>query len=143
MPKLFLSALWLLLCVGCSTTTKFPNEQISASQFTFAHKTQEYDTPPVLLSGRMPEYPLVARIRHEFGLVVARFVIDLDGRTKEIRFEGKPPPALATSLALAVQGWRFQPALKNGKAVSAHVRFSLDFGLPLRERNLAPAQHFR
>ena len=143
MIRLFFPALFFLFCVGCSTTTQFPRQPISASQFSFAPKTQEYDTAPVLLTGRMPEYPLVARIRHEFGVVVTRFVIGVTGRTEQIEFEGKPPPALASALARAVQEWRFQPALKGGKAVPAHVRFSMNFNLPLRERNLAPAQHSR
>lgn len=118
-----------LLLAGCvaDTQTEYAGRAVNLAHHQIEGTSPEYDSPPKLLSGRIPEYPLAARIRHELAVVRATFVVGADGGVHDLRIEKSPPRSLAYTTAQALSAWRFKPAQKNGQAVPAKVSISIDF----------------
>ena len=127
--KRFLLIPIVLLCAGCVSdkVTEFSGRAVDVSKYQVHGATAEYDTPPILLSARMPEYPLVARVRHELAVVTVEFVVGVDGRAHDVQVLKSPPQTLAYATTQALTEWRWTPAQKNGKDVPAHLSFSMDF----------------
>lgn len=118
-----------LLLAGCvaDTQTEYAGRALNVARHQIEGTSAEYDSPPQLLSGRTPEYPLAARIRHELAVVTATFVVGTDGRVHDLRIEKSPPRSLAYTTTQALSAWRFKPAQKNGHDVPATISISIDF----------------
>jgi TonB family protein len=75
-----------------------------------------------------PTYPEAARITKTEGLVVLDAVIAPDGRVERLR-PVSGPDLLVKSAKEAVQSWKFEPYLSNGKAVEVKTTISVEFRL--------------
>lgn len=88
----------------------------------------QLDEAPRPLAQLQPVYPAQARARRLNGAVTLEFVVGADGRTSGIRVISAEPGDLFTAAAVrAVEGWRFAPGKKAGRAVPARVRQTVVF----------------
>jgi len=91
---------------------------------------EQVDRAPQPSLTPLPSYPPWARARKLTGVVTLKFVVDAEGAVRDIvvdRVEGDDrfgPVAVD-----AVAGWRFQPAVYQGKKVSVRVSQRVRFRL--------------
>ena len=89
------------------------------------------DRNPQLQQDGVFVYPANAKAAQTQGVVLVRFDIGVDGQVRNARVESAQPPGIFDVAALAyVQGRRYLPARKDGKAVpvigtTAQIRFQL------------------
>jgi protein TonB len=94
----------------------------------------EKEEPPkfgvAYLNNPRPEYPRLSQRAGEEGKVVMKVLVSVEGRPDSVEvisssgFERLDKAAVA-----AVKQWRFEPARKGGKALSAYVNVPLSFSL--------------
>jgi TonB family protein len=82
-----------------------------------------------------PTYPAYAAEHNLSGRVVLLVDVAADGSVTNAVIETSSPEGVFDAAALkAVQGWKFNPAIKDGKAIAGRVRVPVEFdGAPLRE----------
>jgi len=92
-------------------------------------------TDPKLLEGEMPSYTTQARSHGAEGTVVVEALVDESGRVFAAEVVESVSSELDTATLAAVENWKFQPALEDGKAVMKVVRIPVNFNLidPLNE----------
>jgi protein TonB len=76
-----------------------------------------------------PAYPPAARSAGIEGTVVVSYVVGENGSVTEARVV-RGPPELADACLQAVRGWRFSPAMSDGRPVA--VKRSARFPFKLR-----------
>jgi TonB family protein len=84
------------------------------------------DSPPRLLKQVDPQYPPEALADGKEGTVQLEFVIDEEGRVKNPRVL-ESVPGLDEAAMATIKKWRFAPARRNGKPVSATARSGVAF----------------
>lgn len=83
-----------------------------------------------LQSNPSPGYPRLARRRGEEGRVLIRVAIRADGRVERVSIARSSDHKLLDRAALdAVRQWRFRPALRAGRAVTATLTVPVVFRL--------------
>ncbi|MDV3468418.1 energy transducer TonB [Stenotrophomonas sp. C3(2023)] len=83
-----------------------------------------------LASNAKPDYPAIALRNGVQGSVVASLKVGVDGRVDEasiVSRSGERSRELDRAVLSAVNQWRFEPAMKDGKAVASVVRVPVDF----------------
>ena len=88
-----------------------------------------YDRPPVLLYKKEPEYTAEARKAKYQGTVLLDVVIDVSGRVGDVHVARSLGLGLDEKAIEAVKQWRFRPAMKDGRAVSAPLEVEVTFRL--------------
>jgi len=88
-----------------------------------------YDRPPVLIFKMEPEYPDEARKAKYQGTVLFNVVIDENGQVTNIQAARSLGLGLDERAIDAVKQWRFKPATKDGKPVSAPTQVEVSFRL--------------
>lgn len=90
----------------------------------------ELDQPPTPIVRLPPVYPPQARMRRLQGVVVLEFVVDTDGRTRDVKVVMSQPGNVFTRAAVrAADRWRFQPGKKDGVTVPVRVKQKVTFQL--------------
>lgn len=84
--------------------------------------------PAEVLSAPEPEYTISAWQAEVEGVVGVSVLIGVDGRAYDVRVQKPLGWGLDERTVLAVQKWRFAPALKNGKPIPSRM----DIDVPLR-----------
>jgi TonB family protein len=92
-------------------------------------KALPYDRPPVVIFKKEAEYPEEARKAKYQGTVLLDVQIDDSGRPMNIRVSRSVGLGLDEKALEAVKQWRFRPATKDGKPVSAPVQVEVSFRL--------------
>lgn len=88
-----------------------------------------------------PDYPRDALRRGDQGYVVVEFTIGTDGSTKDIDVvEAEPRNTFDREAQRAVRGWRFEPALRDGRPVETRLQHTIDFNLTDEQGSLVPVQ---
>lgn len=124
---LLLGAIFLPGCGLQAPGNFYPHQSVMTAEAQFSATTRDYDTPPRILSGGAPEYPLAARERHEFGTVIVDCTVGVDGRAHDIEVEKTPLRSFLYPLTQAMREWRWEPARKHGQPVPARVKFRFNF----------------
>jgi len=84
--------------------------------------------PRPLASNAVPEYPPAALRSGVGGTVVVRAKIDASGKPAEVSIAKRSGSReLDRAAVQAVRRWKFQPAMRNGKATASVVRIPVDF----------------
>jgi len=83
--------------------------------------------PPRLLSDPGVPYPDGAR---GDATVIVVLVVGEDGSVRSVTSEGADEPFL-TAAADAARTWRFDPATRDGKAISAKIKLAITFRAPV------------
>lgn len=77
-----------------------------------------------------PDYPRDAYRRRQEGYVVVEFTINAQGETENIDvIEAQPRGAFDAEARRAVARWTFEPAMRDGRAISQRIRHTLEFTL--------------
>ena len=90
-------------------------------------RSSQYDIPPKLLSGRAPIYPIKQLQAGNSGSALIEFTIDEQGIPRDFRIVKTDYRYFATHAIVAMREWRFQPAIKNGKAVAVRARMPFSY----------------
>lgn len=90
----------------------------------------EVDEKPSGIATLKPLYPYRARRQGIEGQVTVRFLVDQEGRTKELTIvEATPPGVFDQAVRETVPRWRFKPGAKEGKPVDTWVEMTIRFEL--------------
>ncbi len=95
---------------------------------------EEKEEPPkfgvAYLNNPPPEYPRLSRRAGEEGRVLLKVLVSVEGRPESVEIsKGSGFERLDAAALNAVKQWRFEPARKGGKALSAFVIVPLTFTL--------------
>lgn len=92
-------------------------------------------TNPQLLDGEMPSYTENARAHGIQGTVIVEALVDEHGRVFAADVVQSVNAELDALTVTAIKGWKFTPAMEDGKAVMKVVRIPVDFNLidPIKE----------
>ncbi|HRE80677.1 MAG TPA: TonB family protein [Opitutaceae bacterium] len=95
--------------------------------------SKEAAVPPRVTSQSKPVYP---RAMHESGLrgeVVVAFIVDIEGRTRDVRVLRSLNPSFEDAAIEAVMKWRFEPGRLGDRLVNTQMQVPIIFtieGLP-------------
>jgi TonB family protein len=84
---------------------------------------------PVCIYCPQPEYSEEARKSRYQGKVMLWAVIDQHGRVRDVRLVKAVGMGLDEEAIATVQGWRFKPAERGGRAVPVYMTIEVDFHL--------------
>jgi TonB family protein len=88
-----------------------------------------------IVSRQEPYYPHSARMFCLTGEVRAAFVIDAQGRTKDIRvLESDPEGVFDRAAVESIEAWRFIPACRDGEMAEREAVQTIEFRLPEESR---------
>jgi TonB family protein len=90
-------------------------------------KSFEYDTPPKLISGNYPVYPVSHARAGSSGFADVTFTVGRDGKTYDIQVLRTSYSYFGSHTVLAVRDWKFEPARKNGKPVPVKTHVLMPF----------------
>ncbi|MBI3654487.1 MAG: energy transducer TonB [Acidobacteria bacterium] len=94
------------------------------------YDNEAVDSKPVALNKPRPNYTEQARREKVQGMVHARILIGADGLVKQVKISGVGLTGGLNEEAIqAAKQMRFQPAMKNGQAVSYWVTVEIEFNL--------------
>jgi TonB family protein len=86
--------------------------------------------PPEILSAGGVVYPVEAKDKKVEGYVRVAYDVAIDGTVTNARVLESNPPGLFDEAALgAIRGWRFHPAIRNGKPVAQQLVSRVNFKL--------------
>lgn len=86
-------------------------------------------TAPKALHAPDPSYSEVARKAKHQGIVVLWLIVGPDGRAHNIRLVRALGLGLDERAVAAVEGWRFDPARKDGQPVAVQINVEINFRL--------------
>ena len=87
-------------------------------------------TAAVLVKGSPARYPTAAMRARQEGWVVVSFTVDPDGKTSDVKVvESQPRHVFDRAAIDAVERYRFNPAMKDGVAVSSVKQQRIEFKL--------------
>jgi protein TonB len=88
------------------------------------------DRDPSPLARTQPEYPAAALRAREEGTVLVRVEVDASGNPTNVGIAKRSGSRdLDRAAMAAVRKWKFEPAMKDGKAVASTVQVPVDFTL--------------
>lgn len=86
-----------------------------------------YDTAPRLRTMARPVYPYEALKANRTGHAVVTYLVNKSGRVAAVKVQEATSPEFGEALAAAVSDFRYDPALKDGRATNALLSFRQDF----------------
>lgn len=87
----------------------------------------DFDTPPRLLKGKHPVYPIRRALAGQGGSAEICFVVGIDGKARDFEVLRADHDAFADHAIIAVRAWTFAPATKDGQPVAARVTHAFRF----------------
>ncbi len=124
MPKSLPGILLLTACLaGCATPPLGESRANTAVDPAYmvgpAHP--DWDTPPKLIHGKAPVYPVSRLVAGQDGRTIIAYTIGSDGKPGDFEVVETDDKVFADHAIIAVRTWRYQPATKGGAAISARV----------------------
>lgn len=101
--------------------TQKPNTHIAPDDL-IVESSAQWDSPPELVSGRLPIYPISQLLSRKPGTATVQYTIGMDGTPKDIQVEEASDRRFGDHAIIAVRQWKFRPALKNANPMDARVR---------------------
>jgi TonB family protein len=86
-----------------------------------------YDTPPKIRNVQIPVYPYSLLKAGVDGKAQVVMLIDRRGKVTQVKVTSADRPEFGLALAAAVEGFEFEPALKDGVPVPFLLKFEQDF----------------
>jgi protein TonB len=86
-------------------------------------------TPPRAIYSPDPSYPEKERKAGRKGVVLLWLIVGRDGLPRDIRVLRSLGPEFDAAAIEAVKQWKFSPATKHGKPVSAQIDVQMNFHL--------------
>ena len=91
--------------------------------------TGDFDSPPVIRSGRRPLYPVGLMLEGKTGRAAATFRVSETGSVVDLRTATLQSHYFASHLAAAIRTWEVSPATRNGRPVATSCTFIMDYAL--------------
>ena len=121
-----------LTLAACSAPPPNPNESRAGNRLearTFDFCLPQTETPPRLVSGKAPVYPVNRMLAGEDGYTTIEFDIGEDGTTSNfVQIESSHPKFYANARH-AVSDWQFEPAISGTSPKAVRCRFRQEFSL--------------
>ena len=108
------------------TTASMSNEQIM-QDFEGKNPVPEHITPPKIISMEPPKFPSEFAGLSMDGYATVVFVVSPEGSPQEVQIIRNTHTEFADAVLKAVEGWKFEPALKNGEYARIPMRISFKF----------------
>ncbi len=86
-----------------------------------------YDVSPKIRGVQIPVYPYPQRRDNIRGKAAATMLIDPQGRVSAVKIRSADQPEFGLALTAALEGFTFDPALKDGKPVPHLLNFEQEF----------------
>lgn len=86
-----------------------------------------YDIPPKIRGVLLPVYPMEAREARLSGKATVAVLINPQGRVSQVEIISADRPEFGLALSAAAEGFRFEPAYRQGKPVSHMFRYEHEF----------------
>lgn len=125
-----------LFCLGCAANTTAPEPYIGKFAADWDDAVAKLnpvagalDVEPVPIFRPQPAFPYDMRRKGVTGTATVEFIIGRRGQVAAARAVEADAPEFAQAAVNAVRRWRFEPAEKDGVAVSTRMRTTLSFGL--------------
>ncbi len=99
----------------------------------------QYDLPPSVESLVQVVYPFDAMLDGREGAADVVFVVDEEGRVRDLTVRKATRPEFGHALAAAMANWRFKPAVKNGAPAPAVLARGQVFNVGEDHRLLNPS----
>lgn len=104
--------------------------EVSGEGTGLVFAVSDLDQAPQPLSRLEPFYPSSARLKKIEGEVILEFVVQANGRVRDIQvILSRPEGVFENSAVRAIERWRFVPGTKEGRAVDTRVRQQVTFAL--------------
>jgi TonB family protein len=87
----------------------------------------QYDTPPKIRGVLVPVYPYAQRHDGVRGTVKATMLINQQGRVSAVKVQAADQPEFGLAFTAALEGFTFDPALKDGRPVPHLLKFEQTF----------------
>lgn len=87
----------------------------------------QYDTAAKIRGVQVPVYPADLRQADTQGKARVAMLVDPQGRVAQVKVLEATRPEFGLALTAATEGFRFDPALKNGRPVASLLGFDQDF----------------
>jgi periplasmic protein TonB len=131
LPPFFTSLLLLLASCASSPTTEAPVQSYSpTASGEQIYNLGELDQTPKPKGRRTnPLFPFELKKNGIDGNVVVRFVVDTEGKVRDIEVVQANHPDFADAAVTAVAQWKFIPGMKDGRAVNTRMRIPIGFHL--------------
>ena len=98
--------------------------------FLTSYKLVDVDDYPAVIQPELPVYPASAKEQSIEGKVLIRLVIDNEGYAREPEVISAEPEGVFEEAAInSIAGYRFKPAVKDGKNVACIARIPIVFKL--------------
>ena len=92
---------------------------MDAADIRSALALNQVDQPPRKISGASPVYPIWAKAKQAEGAVTLRFIVDIDGKVRNIEVHSiRGDERFAIAAEKAVEKWRFKPAVNRARPVA-------------------------
>ena len=101
---------------------------------------KEMDQLPLAINQAAPIYPLDLRKAGTTGEVKVDFIVNTEGTVEDAYVVSSTNPGFENAALEAVRHWKFQPGMKYGHPVNAHMRVPIGFSLS--ESGSGPAANF-
>ncbi|MEO6995155.1 MAG: TonB family protein [Lacunisphaera sp.] len=86
-----------------------------------------YDVPAKIRSVQIPVYPYAQRQENGRGKVTATVLVGSDGHVAMVKIRSADKPEFGQALTAALEGFIFDPALKDGKPTRMLINFEQEF----------------
>ena len=93
---------------------------------------KDLDVPPVIVSGRPPQYPAELRKARTPGYVVVEFIINTSGDVIQIQVRESSRREFEMPALKSVQTWKFKPGMKDKHAANVRMTQRLEFEAPAK-----------
>lgn len=119
--SLVLTLICSVLITGCAVELdpfgRHYNGQYAMPAKPWACNKDQFDTPPELIRGNRPHFPVDDMLRGLKGEAKVRFEIDSGGKARMLSADSPKSKYFASHAAVAIADWKIKPAKKQGVPV--------------------------
>jgi TonB family protein len=120
--------------------TEYPGDEArlreAKEKLELIEKTIQQNRKAKLIYRVEPDYTPDARDKQITGTVLLGITVGHDGAVQNVQLKKSLFPSLDESAMAAVRKWRFEPAMKDGQAISMYMQVEFYFAPDGRETNL-------
>ena len=87
----------------------------------------DFDTPPIIKSGKRPVYPIDQLLERNSGVAMAIFKVTDNGHVVDEAATSNEDKSFATHLLIAIRAWEIEPAKRQGVPVTTTCKITMNF----------------
>ena len=129
LPLLVFAALASSVTLSAASSSYCTSDSNCAHPCTAGYSISELDSPPRPNRQTLPVYPAELRAAKISGEALICLVVDESGQTRDVQCLRETAPGFGDAAIAAVQQWRFDPGVKDGRAVPCRLEVPIVFSL--------------